>query len=238
MVQNWRTLSFVVAVGSLIAAVAFLIIVVTSAVSQAAQSSSSAFTSQTGSGSKTQPTSISSVRSTSPATPTATQVQIDRTPPRITYFVAPDADQSVKDALSDGFVTFEEYTQAVNNTMACLDKKGVVHTTPVYNEDRGQYVYGATDSTGPGGVSDLDECWMRYERDVQGAWVKASPPLDVVPINETGALECATEQGLNAHTFADLQALKRANPTDPVIQHCYVIGTNGFDPSGPRSGNP
>lgn len=154
--------------------------------------------------------------------------------PGVGHFVPPDADQSVNDALADGIATFEEYTAAVSNTMKCLDAKGVQHTTPFYNQAQSKYKYGVTNPAGPGGVSPLDDCWMRYERDVQLAWVQGNQS-SILPevVNEKGALECAAKFDLNATTFRDIMELKRANPQDVTIQHCYVIGTHGFDPSVP-----
>jgi hypothetical protein len=157
-----------------------------------------------------------------------------------TYFVPPDADQSVKDAFADGTVTFDEYTEAVNDDMACLDAKGVEHSPPSYNQSTGQYDYTIVSPAGPtDGLSPEDECWMRYERDVQAAWVKenqgSSKPII---IDEAGALRCAAELGIPATTIAELQAQKQAHPLDPYITHCWDIATIGYDPSDRSSSSP
>lgn len=143
-------------------------------------------------------------------------------------------DQSVKEILADGVVTFEEYKTAVNNTMACLDEHGVGHTEPVYSESRKQYSYitwvaRSEESSGPGVE---DACSMKFERDVQAAWVFANEGKGVGDaVDKEGALKCAAESGLNVQTFADLQSLIIQHPQDSVIQHCFVIGLHGFDPS-------
>ncbi|MEP7215814.1 MAG: hypothetical protein ABI782_06130 [Anaerolineaceae bacterium] len=234
--SSWKTYcAMMVGVGVVVIA-AVMIFIVASPDSGAAQPASPVLVSRTAIDTRgEQPTPASYVRVVPTTAPTSFPQPVSMEQPRVTYFIPPDADQSVKDALGDGIVSFEEYTRAVNNTMSCLDEKGAQHTKPVYDEERGQYVYGVTSPAGPGGVSTLDDCWMRYERDVQGAWVKASPPLKVVPVNEKGALECAAKFGLAAKTFQDIVALKRANPQDVTIQHCYVIGTNGYDPSVQRN---
>jgi hypothetical protein len=91
--------------------------------------------------------------------PTVTSVPTPTAQPHepITYSVAPDADQSVKEFLADGIVTREEYGQAVANSMACLDDKGVSHSEPVYNAARVQYDYVVQSTSAPGGVSAYDD---------------------------------------------------------------------------------
>ena len=108
-----------------------------------------------------------------PPTPTPTSTPGHR-PPITTYFVPPDADASVGAALADGLVTREEYAHAVANNMACMDEKGVEHSAPVYQESIHQYHYTMA-HTGPvpyEGLSPADECYMRFEQDIHGAWVR------------------------------------------------------------------
>lgn len=112
------------------------------------------------------------------ATPTSllpTPTRPPNTSPSIrTYFVPPEPDQSVHDALADGVVTRAEYDRAVANNMACLDDKGVQHSAPVYEESSHQYRYSMT-HTGPvpyAGLSPSDECYMRYEQDIHSQWVR------------------------------------------------------------------
>jgi hypothetical protein len=75
---------------------------------------------------------------------------------------------------------------------------------------------------------------MRYERDIQSAWVQANGHLKKhYPVNEAGAIECAAEFGLDAQTFQDIVDLRRTHRDDPIIAHCAVIGELGYDPSSP-----
>ena len=164
-----------------------------------------------------------------PATPTVATSQARAVTP------VPTA-ESVADALDGGEVTFEEYTEAVFNTMACLDEKGIEHTEPVYDESQAQYTYSVTNPKGtdPREVSAYDECWMEYERDIQSAWVQqngAKRIQEVEVVNEEGALQCAAEFGLEASSFDDIRALKIEHPQDPAIQSCFITGTLGYDPS-------
>lgn len=153
-------------------------------------------------------------------------------PPKKSYFVPEDAAQSVKDALEDGIVTFAEYTSAVRDTLRCISEKGIEHSEPVYNEAQARYTFSVASDTGPGEVSAYDACWMKLSRDVEFVWAQQNQAM-IQPevMNEKGALECAANFGLKADTFQDIIALKRASPRDVTIQHCYVIGTDGFDPS-------
>lgn len=178
------------------------------------------------------PTAATRQARTVPSSPSATVMNDDRR-----VHITPVATAaSVADALDNGAVTFEEHTQAVFNTMACLDEMGIEHTEPVYEESQGQYRYSVTNPRGtdPRDVSAYDECWMTYERDIQAAWVQqngARRIWEVEVVNEEGSLQCAAEFGIEANSFADIQALKLEHPQDPAIQHCFLIGTMGFDPS-------
>ena len=72
--------------------------------------------------------------------------------------------------LADGVVTAEEYARAVGNTLACLDAQGVPHSSARFDTGTNQWKY----EIGPTPQDKLgvqDECWARYERDVQAAWV-------------------------------------------------------------------
>ncbi len=103
-----------------------------------------------------------------PATPT---VKPTRAPTRID-FTPPPIDQSQVDALADGVVTFDEYASAVDRTLACVEERGRSHTEPVYNESRHQFSYTISgDSPDDRPMSAYDECWIRFERDIQEQWV-------------------------------------------------------------------
>jgi hypothetical protein len=220
----------------LVVAAAIALFVVLDPTSGSAQPISSAHASQNGTTSREQPSPASFVRAVPTASAATTPRPVSTEPPKITYIIPVDADQSVKDALSDGIVTFEEYAQAVHNDMLCLDALGIAHSDPVYDKNSVQFHYSITSPNGPGAASSPEEdCYARYERDVHSAWVMGHGDEMVWEVvDEKGALQGAAKFGLKATSFADIIALKRANPQDPAITSCFSIGTLGFDPSVPR----
>ncbi len=103
--------------------------------------------------------------------PATATVKPTRAPTRMD-FTPPPMDQSQVDALADGVVTFDEYASAVDSTLACVEERGRSHTEPAYDGSRHQFQYTIVgDSPGDSPMSAYDECWIRFERDIQAQWV-------------------------------------------------------------------
>jgi hypothetical protein len=164
-------------------------------------------------------------------------------PPGLVVAAQVAADQTVIDALADGNVTRGEYDRAVNNTMACIDAKGIPHSSPVYEDFRDRpvwkYVVGPLpedqDNTL---IAEYDECWAKYERDVQSKWVEQHKPSQAKQAaNEQAALQCARREGLGVATFKELLDLRRARPDNVernAVNNCITVGADGYDPGDHR----
>jgi len=155
--------------------------------------------------------------------------------PRITHIVPQDADQSVKDMLADGLVTFEEYEHAIDNTMVCLEEKGVAHTQPAYDESRKQFSY-ITRIVGlqSSGAAADDECSMRYERDIQVVWLSQQwVPTMSEEEAEAASLKCVESLGRTFSSFGDLREYWESTTSDSLeFKRCVKMGIYRVDTGG------
>lgn len=159
-------------------------------------------------------------------------------PPGVAVAAPVAVDQSVVEALADGNVSRAEYDAAVNSNLACLDALGILHTDPVYEGFRDRPVW--TYSVGPFGEGDgelvaaSDECWFKFEADIQVQWViQHAPSQAKVAANAKAAVACAQQEGIDVETFDELLELRRSGSDDVnngALTACVVIGAKGYDP--------
>jgi len=148
--------------------------------------------------------------------------------------ISPDLSQV--EALADGLVTRAEYDAAVDRTIACVEGSGAEVLEKRYEEFRTApvWTYLVKDPASRYGVaSAYDECWLKYERDVQAAWVaQHEPSASESAENAEKALECARQEGLRASSVEELLALPRIAPPANVIGYsrCMTIAFKGYDP--------
>ncbi|MCA9823845.1 MAG: hypothetical protein KC482_05210 [Dehalococcoidia bacterium] len=90
-----------------------------------------------------------------------------------------------RELLADGVVTASELEQAVLANMACLDRKGIRHSKPIYDESNAPPVWNydvgpvPTEQIGPdGSPTEADKCYEEFQQDVDSAWVLQEQPSE------------------------------------------------------------
>lgn len=138
-------------------------------------------------------------------------------------------------AFADGSLTFDEYSQAVDATVACLAAAGY-EVIPALEAD-GRYVWEYTikqGETAQAFSAVYNECYVTYQRDIDVAWARVLSGLDVIPTqSETSAAlavleQCMQGRGVVVPADADIVALYYLSPPgedEPSIFMECVIRT-------------
>jgi hypothetical protein len=116
-------------------------------------------------------------------------------------------------AFADGYLSLDEYSDAVGATVSCLAEAGYI-VSPVLEDGAYAWEYGIEQGESAQAFSTAyNECYVTYQRDIDVAWSRTLASLDKSPTAEETAaafkvlVRCMRDEGIAVPPDADITEL-------------------------------